>query len=195
MKMNFDVELTWQYGWKHFFGFSDLSNSDDTLFICMVRDPVDWYNSFYKKPHHLKPENKKDVDAFLHNELHSYNFKQNIEIKEDRNMYTNTPWKNVVELRHTKLQYLIETLPPLVKHVILIRYEDMLQDFNKVLHRIKDCGLHVKQSIAFPVNSMKDFGPGQRGNYVKKTHSDITKEMIETHPSFIPTYETQLGYM
>ena len=38
--MNFNVEITWKYGWKHFFGFQDykLQNSDDTLFVCKVQD-------------------------------------------------------------------------------------------------------------------------------------------------------------
>ena len=33
---NFEVEITWEYGWKHFFGHADLSNSDDVLFIGIV---------------------------------------------------------------------------------------------------------------------------------------------------------------
>tara|TARA_B110000027_G_C16122057_1_gene303744 strand:+ start:2092 stop:2340 length:249 start_codon:yes stop_codon:yes gene_type:complete len=36
-----DYKLTWKYGWKHFFGHQNLENSDDTLFICIVRNPVD----------------------------------------------------------------------------------------------------------------------------------------------------------
>ena len=36
---NFDITLTWEYGWKHFFGFNNLDNSQDTLFIGIIRDP------------------------------------------------------------------------------------------------------------------------------------------------------------
>ena len=34
-----------------FFGFQNelLNDSDDTLFICIVREPVRWINSFFKK--------------------------------------------------------------------------------------------------------------------------------------------------
>ena len=41
--INFDVNLTWEYGHKHFFGHQDnkLKNSDDTLFICIVRNLPD----------------------------------------------------------------------------------------------------------------------------------------------------------
>ena len=68
---NFDVKLTWEYGFKHWFGFNNLSNSDDTLFICIVRNPVDWVNSFYRTPHHLKIKydktlnNSKKLDIFF----------------------------------------------------------------------------------------------------------------------------------
>ena len=39
IERNFDVELTWEYGFKHFFGFQEeqLKKSDDTLFICIIR--------------------------------------------------------------------------------------------------------------------------------------------------------------
>ena len=42
INLNFKADITWEYGWKHFFGFHDLTNSDDTLFICIVRNPYDW---------------------------------------------------------------------------------------------------------------------------------------------------------
>ena len=51
IKLNFDIEVTWKYRWKHFFGLDDLLNSDDTLFICIIRDPFTWVNSFYKNQH------------------------------------------------------------------------------------------------------------------------------------------------
>ena len=52
---NFNVEITWEYGWKHFFGFCEekLVNSNDTLFICIIRDIYSWINSFFRELHHL----------------------------------------------------------------------------------------------------------------------------------------------
>ena len=51
--LNFDVEIVWDYDWKHFFGFNDLTNSDDTLFMGTIRNLEDWINSFYREKHHL----------------------------------------------------------------------------------------------------------------------------------------------
>jgi hypothetical protein len=62
---NFDVELTREYGSKHFFGFSDLSGSDDTLFIGIVRNPYDWFNSLYTYKHHLPQQMFKNINVFL----------------------------------------------------------------------------------------------------------------------------------
>ena len=69
INLNFDIEITWSYGWKHFFGFNDLSNTDDVLFIGIVRNLSDWVNSLYREKHHLKPEITKDTNSFLNNTL------------------------------------------------------------------------------------------------------------------------------
>ena len=55
MELNFDIDVTWKYGWKHFFGFRQekLIDSENTLFICIVRNLNDWLNSLYIKKHHL----------------------------------------------------------------------------------------------------------------------------------------------
>ena len=102
IKMNFNVDITWKYGWKHFFGFQDkaLKNSDDTLFLCIVRNLPDWINSFYREQHHLplrymtNLSPKKKLDIFLNKEIYSVEEK-NIrfkrctkEIMTDRNIYT-----------------------------------------------------------------------------------------------------------
>ena len=50
---NFKVKLTWEYGPKHFFGFNNkLDKSDDTLFVCIIRDSFKWLNSLYRDKYH-----------------------------------------------------------------------------------------------------------------------------------------------
>ena len=60
--INFDVNITWEYGWK-VFGFQDcmLKNSDDTFFICIVRNLPDWINTFYRTMHHLPLKYKNNT--------------------------------------------------------------------------------------------------------------------------------------
>ena len=151
MKINFDVEITWSYGWKHFFGFNDLSNSDDVLFIGIVRNLCDWVNSFYREKHHLKPEITKDHNSFLNNTFYSFH-DDNTEIMQDRNIETNERYKNIFELRHVKNKFLIETMPKLVKNYCIITYDDLLNNFSDVMDKIKNYGLLVRSNIEFPLN-------------------------------------------
>lgn len=56
---NFDVSVTWECGFKHFFGFDEDKYNDKILFICIVRNPVDWINILYIKKWHLPNDLKK----------------------------------------------------------------------------------------------------------------------------------------
>ena len=110
ININFNVNITWEYGWKHFFGFEDekLKNSDDTLFICIVRNLPDWINSFYRQKYHLPLKYKKNmleeekIDEFLNKEFWSFDDNNNNrdmtkEIMTDRNIYTKKRYKNIFE--------------------------------------------------------------------------------------------------
>lgn len=196
---NFDVNLTWEYGWKHFFGFTNdtiLKNSDGTLFICIVRNLPDWINSFYRWKHHLPIKYKTNlseeekIDEFLNKEFysindHDNNYKAtNDELMIDRNIYTGERYKNIFELRHIKIKWMIEDLPNKVKNCIFIRYEDLINDFDKTLQKIKNKGLKVKNNINFPLNT-------NISNYEKK-ENDISNEIILNNPNLIPLYEKSL---
>jgi hypothetical protein len=148
---NFDIEVTWEYGWKHFFGFNDLSNTDDVLFIGIIRNLCDWVNSLYREKHHLKPELTKDVDSFLNNTFYSVD-KKNNEYMTDRHIQTKKRYKNIFELRHTKNNFLLETMPKLVKNYCIITYDNLIENFSNVMNKIRSFGLTVKTNINFPVN-------------------------------------------
>lgn len=149
--LNFNVNVVWKYGWKHFFGFNDLSNSDDTLFIGIVRNIYDWINSLYRDKYHLPPELTKDIDTFLNNEFYSI-FEDETEIIIDRNIETKERYKNIFELRHIKNKFLIETMPTLVKNYCLITYDNLTNNFVNTMNKIKKFNLQIKNNIKFPLN-------------------------------------------
>lgn len=201
--MNFEANLTWEYGWKHFFGFLDdrLKNSDDTLFICIVKNLPDWINSLYRNPHHLPKSLTCDINNFLNNEFYSvpdwrqdrwYKDNHNI-LGEDRNIYTKERYKNIFELRHTKIKWMIEDLPNKVKNYIFIRYEDLITDFDKTLLKIRDKGLTVKKNINFPLNVSESFlgGRKQKTKFIKKKNN-ISTEFIMSNSNLIPLYEQKI---
>ena len=204
INMNFDVNITWEYGWKHFFGFQDdlLKKSDDSLFICIVRNLPDWINSFYREKHHLPLKYKNNniseeekIDEFLNKEFWSFNDNNsNIdmtkEIMQDRNIYTGERYKNIFELRHTKIKWMVEDLPNKVKNCIFIRYEDLINDFDKTLLKIKNKGLEVKKNINFPLNT--NMYKNEKKNKLFKKKNSISTEFILSNPNLIPLYEKKI---
>ena len=206
ININFDVNLSWEYGWKHFFGFQDdkLKNSDNTLFICIVRNLPDWINSFYREKHHLPLRYKNNmseeekIDEFLNKEFWSFHDNKNNrdtskELMEDRNIYTGERYKNIFELRHTKIKWMLEDLQIKIKNCIFIKYEDLINNFEETLFKIKDKGLEVKKNINFPLNTNNYRNEKNKNNrkFTPKKNS-LSTEFILSNPNLIRLYEKKL---
>jgi len=205
VKANFNVNYVTKYGHKHFFGFSDLSNSDDTLFICIVRDPLKWINSFYRVSNHLIDVNCHSIDNFLTNPIVSFEKNpislngqkdQGKELETDRNIFTKEPYKNIFELRHVKNKYLLEVLPTLVDHCIFIRYEDLMDNFEKTMNAIRAKGLVPLSSAtnSFPIK-IDTTKPIKCWMNLGKKQDEIDADKILNHSNFIKKYDYQLGYL
>ena len=108
----------------------------------------------------------------------------------DRNMYTGKRYKNIFELRHTKIKWMLEDLPNKVKNCIFIKHEDLINDFEKTLLEIKDKGLMIKKNINFPLNT-NIYKSDKKILFKKKTNS-ISKQFILNNPNLIPLYEEKL---
>jgi hypothetical protein len=129
---------------KHFFGFNEdiynAENSEDTLFIYVIRHPIDWIDSFFKRLHHVPEENKKKIQNFTNNEFYSIyeeGPEKGTEIMEDRNLFTKERYKDIFELRKTKNEYMLHHVRNKVKHFLLLRYEDLRDDFDNTLKKIQ----------------------------------------------------------
>jgi len=188
--LNFDVEIVWDYGFKHFFGFNDyLTNSDDTLFIGIIRNLEDWINSLYREKHHLPTHLTENIDTFLTNTFYSLDYSGN-EIMSDRNIDTGERYKNIYELRLVKNKYLIEKMPKLVKNYCLITYDDLVDNFLDVMNKLKNCNLKVKDNINFPLNV--NYYKKNRNELFKKKENIISKEKIIIENEELTFYEKLL---
>jgi len=174
---NYDVDVCWKYGWKHFFGFHNLKNSDDTLFIGIIRNPYDWINSLYRDKYHLPSVNTSSVDSFLNNEFYSI-MDDGGEMMRDRNIYTKERYKNIFDMRHTKNQFLIEDMPKLVKNYLLITHEALLYDFTNTMNQITSKGLNVKSNIEFPLNIIHYKKQKRKLFILNKKPNLISKEQV-----------------
>lgn len=182
---NFDLEFTNKYVWKHFFGHYNFKNTDeenDTLFICIVRNPITWIDSFYKKLHHIPVENRLNIHSFLFNKFYSI-YDDGSEILDDRNIITKERYKNIFELRYMKNDFLINKMPKLVKNVILIRYEDLRDKYDTVLDFIKmKFDLKKKHEQYKRIDSYKGY---KKVPYVKK--------LVELRPKIINIIKKNLN--
>ena len=149
-----------KFGWKHFFGFTNFENFDDiddVLFIGIVRNPFDWVNSLYKNPHHLDISMLKDINTFLNSNVITDKTTIQYECTDykmtETNFYTETQLNNIIEMRNIKLNYLINDMPKKVKNYILIRYEDLRDNFEETIELIrKTFNLEIKDVINYPIN-------------------------------------------
>jgi hypothetical protein len=140
-----DLPITWDYGWKHWFGFFNkkiIDKGTNTLFIGIVRDPYDWLMALRRMPHHLRGWDGRmdhnpymdDMD-FLNSKIESYH--QGLELKygckygSDHHFYENRRYKDIFELRETKNRYLIDKMPEIASNYILVNYEIFNKDINK----------------------------------------------------------------
>lgn len=200
---NFYAESNNNHIHKHFFGHDDFENIDNTLIISIVRNPYDWINSCYIKKYNLAIDNKNKKN-FLNNEIYSYNqiddngivvFKGILE--KDLNIYTKCKYKNIFELRHTKLKYMLEDLPKITKNYILIKYEDLLIDFEKELIKISKFLTPKKEKFS---NINHDCVSYNHYNHSKKIKQYKKNDIINIYPQEIKDllyteYEIKLGYL
>jgi hypothetical protein len=187
----FDIKLTWEFGWKHWIGFTPkktIVDSENTLFVCVVRNPYDWLMALYKNPYHMPVKNYKCINNFFYNEWYSiYDFLEG-EIYEDRNYITNLRYKNIFELRKYKINYLRQTVPFLANNYILIRYEDLLKNHYSIIKTISSVfDLKIKSHTQYNVYSKKAYHLSQ--DILGKINFNIDWSTEKTI-GYIPKYKT-----
>lgn len=145
IKDNFQIKLVWTVGWKHFFAYQGFEeqvlNNQHIIYFGIVRNPVDYLMSFYKKPHHQSTDRRKDLKTFLLSEFYSIhtatnNPKCGQEIIIDRGVDGNR-YKNIFEMRNEKCKFLFEKMPSLAKNYFFIKYEDLKKNPENILEKIQ----------------------------------------------------------
>lgn len=181
---NFKLPITWEYGFKHWFGFSDkctLEEADNTLFIGIVRNPYDWIMAMKKIPYHIKINKNQSIQDLLFKEWCSFDDDTNKEIIYDRNYLTHNRYKNIFEMRSYKLNYLINYMPFIVNKYVLIRYEDLVMDIDSFINTI---------SRFYRLHRYERYVPNSHNNGYS-----LSKDVLETINSNLDwSTENKLGY-
>ncbi len=202
IELNFGLKITHRYGHKHFFGFSNYQNSDNVLFIGIVRDPFQWLESLNQKKHHFPWHLRKNIKQILTQPYYSiydsredHGVKFNTEILEDRNMYTRERYKNIIDLRNMKNKFLMEDMKNKVKNYILIKYEDLSTNTFDELEKIRS-EFGLKKMNTEYVNFVKH--TKKKGSRWDKSHKlyvpkpltfNLVKNLIDIEQ------EHKLGYL
>ena len=133
IKKNYDIKVTSDFGWKHWYiDFTKLSNNntDNTLFIVIVRNPYDQLRSLSLQPHHAPFHFEIGLSNFLRKKWLSY------DLESTTNWLTPDSWwlalpeylieseKNVCVLRNKKNKNFLG-LQNKVKNFLLINYENI----------------------------------------------------------------------
>jgi len=102
---------------------------------------------------------------------------------EDRNIETKEKYKNIFEMRKIKNNYLIHTMKNKVKNYILIRYEDLRDNYEKTLDFLK-----MKFELTQKHNIYKKIDTYKNKHIVK-----YTKKAIVLKPNVIRTIKNNLN--
>ena len=197
IKENFEINYVTNYNWKHFFGnydFKNDENENNTLFIGIIRHPIDWIDSFYNNQHHI-PNSPKNISNFLLDEFYSIftdGESSGKEIMDDRNMITRNRYKNIFELRKIKNDYLINIMPTKVKNYLLINYDNLINNSVIILQQIQDKFNLIPKNVSF--QNILTYKGDNENNYVKK-QINMTDNIIEIIKNNIDKeQEETLGY-
>ncbi len=195
MEKNFDVPITWKYGWKHWFGDHrpyDDSDANETLFLVLYRNPVDWLNSLFRDQHHLEPI-MSTVENFLTLPVRNVDqTKNNVEIEGTRHLDHGGLYKNIFELRRVKLNYLMNQFSSRVKNVEIFSYEYFKENYEKVLEMLRE-KYKLRPKENYPVNISYHIVGGEIVKKKSKLKNPISEKSII--PYLDHQLEKQAGYI
>ncbi len=181
-----------RFGYKHFLWWFDtpaekgklqrlnykleavtLANSDDCLFIVIVRDPYDWLRSFFLLPHHVSPTLLDK--GFFHFISQPWHLKDRFEEIDGYNPYTKKPFSNLLELRNYKMQNYLK-LKDRVKNYCFVRYEDLSANPEGFVNFIADFYNLKKTNKFVPITTSRGVG---KSFYEKKNYFDLDNEVVD----------------
>jgi hypothetical protein len=215
-----NFEIKYLKGEKHFFGNKEFRDNiddnepldqlslherqmreidtiavDELLVFAIVRDPVEWIDSFYKRKHHVPNINKEPYENFISCEFYSVyeeGIKKGQEIMEDRHWLTKDRYKDLFELRYWKCKYMLEELPNKYIHYYFVKYEDLRDNYIETLDQIhKSVGLLRKTDVYEKVPKYKGT---YNALYEKKPILLNEMEILHIWEKIDTEQENKMGY-
>jgi hypothetical protein len=174
-----------------------LENSDQSLFIVVIRHPYDWLKSFYRTPHHVhpdllgkgffhfisqtwKPAGPKSYQGVAYNLI------------DGKNPFSHHPFENILELRTCKMQNYLK-MGSLVKNFLLVRYEDARENPQGLIDFISAYYEIAPDPLFTPITTYK--GQPDTPIYKKQVYAPIkTENLLFINEHLDWELEHELGY-
>ncbi len=161
--------------------YYDFSNTDDQLFIVIIRNAYDWLRSFHQAPHHAhKTLIGVSFSSFITKEW-KYDLGDFINLKGlarlgplyEHDPQTGEPFKNVIKLRTAKIETMLQ-LQNRASNVYYINYETVRDHPQEVLEEISRLfSVKLKPSF-FPITQYMGWGkPVYPKTYMKLCEEDL----------------------
>jgi hypothetical protein len=206
-----DVALTKAFGFKHWFirghhprcranASTDyecsrpLSDSRDTLFLCIVREPLDWLRSFHLRPYHAGNHWNLPFSEFIRKPWHSF---ETARVNRCWPLRADGYWfiedaENVLRLRTRKLQHLLN-LAPLVEHFQVVNYETLRDDPQSLAQIAARFGIALAQGHV--VGERRHLGrPGNHDHAPRRFTRIATTDLAYIHRELDWAVEGRIGY-
>lgn len=180
-----NIKVGYKFGWKHGFAKKAMTPekvNDETLIICLFKDPYSWLVSMQNKPHHAPQLKGLAFSDFIKSEWACYegdNYdKRNLEndpIKAEqemmfeRNPETGERFDNIIKLRSAKIKAL-RKLEELWPNTLFMTYEQLLAKPKVTVCKIAG---EKKLKLAGPVKLSKGyFGKNPNKSWDRKAYYD-----------------------
>jgi len=172
---------------KHFWYDQKLPSDIPTIMI--VRHPIDWIDSMWKRKHHVPPKNRQSIYSYIRNEW--YSEERGVEIMGDRHLQTGRRYRDIFEMRQNKIDFLLNRLND--HNNMLIRYEDLRDDYEKTLQRIADFfGWSFLYRDIKPIRKYK----GTYNELYKKKDIELKDDVIQEIKRKVDVdQELRIGYL
>ena len=186
-----DIQITKSFGYKHWFiknhfprgkpntstdyeCIRPLSDSDDTLFLVIYRNPFDWLRSLHLKPYHAPNHQRLTFSKFIRKKWVSYETNQVNPLwpKNDNNYYFIEEAGNIIQLRTQKILH-FNNLKNVVNHVRFINYEKLFGDVGLLGNIADELDIRLKHN---PLDDAKfSYEGGQKKIFVPTRYASISQ--------------------
>ena len=215
MKENFPlITRSFEYGHKHFIPWLDVTNpstvmqytdlesqdffknSENCLFIFIVRNPYDWVRSLFIHRHHIPQELLSNFTTFLCSPWFTKDPSvKNLRYCENQNPETKEPFQNVLELRRYKILNFLK-VRNYVNNYLFVRYEDLKNSPEEfIAFLIENYNLPKQEEIVAPTEYIYPCATSNGTPFKEKKYFDFTLSELDFFENHIDWQVEQLmGY-